>query len=172
MLPNPLHPAVVHFPLVLAVLLPLFALGALWAIRLGARPTRAWALPLAIGAALTVSAYVAVRTGEADEDRVEDVVGDRAMHAHEEAAERFLVLSGVLFAIGALGALRGNVGTAARFVTTAGSIGVLVAGIQVGKAGGELVYEHNAASVYSMPEATANAGAVDKAASDQDERPN
>lgn len=36
MLPNPLHPSIVHFPVVLAFLLPLFAAGALWAIRLGA----------------------------------------------------------------------------------------------------------------------------------------
>lgn len=48
MLPNPLHPAVVHFPIVLAVLLPLFVIGALWAIRRGAAPLRAWSLPLAM----------------------------------------------------------------------------------------------------------------------------
>jgi len=33
MLPNPLQPAVVHFPVVLAFLLPLFARGGLWRIR-------------------------------------------------------------------------------------------------------------------------------------------
>jgi len=46
MLPNPLHPAVVHFPIVLALLLPIFAIGALWTIRRGARPRRAWGIPL------------------------------------------------------------------------------------------------------------------------------
>src|SRR5690348_6821402 len=58
-LPNPLHPAVVHFPIVLAFMLPLFAIGALVAIRRGARPLRAWSLPLAVGAALTLSSWVA-----------------------------------------------------------------------------------------------------------------
>ena len=33
MLPDPLHPAVVHFPIVLTFLLPLAALGALWRAR-------------------------------------------------------------------------------------------------------------------------------------------
>jgi len=36
MLPNPLHPAVVQFPLMLAFLFPLFAASAFLAIRRGA----------------------------------------------------------------------------------------------------------------------------------------
>jgi uncharacterized membrane protein len=35
MLPDPLHPIVVHFPIVLVVLLPAFAIGALLVIRRG-----------------------------------------------------------------------------------------------------------------------------------------
>ena len=65
MLPNPLHPAIVHFPVVLAFLLPIFALGALWAIRRGARPRRAWAIPLAASLALAASAWVAAASPRA-----------------------------------------------------------------------------------------------------------
>src|SRR5512134_3400045 len=53
MLPDPLHPAVVHFPIVLMILLPLAAAGALWAIRRGVGPAKAWTIPLAAAAALT-----------------------------------------------------------------------------------------------------------------------
>jgi uncharacterized membrane protein len=60
MLPNPLHPAIVHFPIVLAFQLPIFALGALWAIRHGARFRRAWLVPVALSAALVLSSWVAV----------------------------------------------------------------------------------------------------------------
>jgi len=148
MLPNPLHPAVVHFPIVLAVLLPLFVVGALWAIRRGTEPVRAWSVPLAMAGLLLVSAFAAMRTGEAEEDRVEAVVPEGVLHEHEEAAERFLVLSGVLLLVAGAGLLRGNVGSAARLLTAAGSLGLLVAGAQVGAAGGELVYEHDAASAY------------------------
>ena len=66
MLPNPIHPLVVHFPLVLVVLLPLFAAGTLWVIRRGARARRAWLLPVALAGAVTASAFIALRTGEAD----------------------------------------------------------------------------------------------------------
>lgn len=148
MLPEPLHPAIVHFPLVLAILLPIFAAGALWAIHQGARPTRAWALPLALAGALTVSAFVALRTGESQEERVEAVVPEQALHAHEEAGERFLVLSGILTVLMAGGLLAGTAGTAARLVDTVGAAALVVAAVQVGDAGGELVYRHDAASVY------------------------
>jgi uncharacterized membrane protein len=156
MLPNPLHPVVVHFPLVFGVILPVFALGALWAIRRGVRPRMAWFVPLALAAALVASSFVALRTGEAEEESVEQVVSEAALHEHEEAAERFLVLSGVLLAVAAFGLFRGNLGKAARLLTTAGSLGVLVAGVQVGAAGGDLVYRHNAASVYATSAATAS----------------
>jgi hypothetical protein len=117
-------------------------------IRRGASARRAWALPLAIAAGLTLSAFVAVRTGEAQEERVEEVVTERVLHGHEEAAERFLVLSGVLLVIAAAGLASGNVGRSARLIATAGAVALIYAGIQVGRSGGELVYTHGAASAY------------------------
>ena len=149
MLPNPLHPAVVHFPLVLMFLLPLFAAGALWAARRGGSVRRLWAVPLALAAALTVSAWGALRTGESEEDRVEAVVSEASLHTHEEAAERFLLLSGVLLFFAVAGLIGGNVGRAARVLTTAGSIALVGAGVQVGAAGGDLVYRQNAGSAYA-----------------------
>src|SRR5688500_10797385 len=88
----PLHPIVVHFPIVLSVLLPVAIVVALWAIRRGATPWRAWSVPLATAAALTLSALVATRTGESDEDPVERVVAESAIEEHEEAGEMFLML--------------------------------------------------------------------------------
>ena len=149
MLPNPLHPAVVHFPIVLMFLIPLFAIGAVWAIRRGSKVRRTWAVPLALAAALLASAFVALRTGETEEERVESVVSEAVLHEHEEAAERFLVLSGVLLLLAAAGLVSGDLGKAARYLTVAGSVVVAVAGVQVGAAGGELVYEHNAGSAYT-----------------------
>lgn len=153
MLPEPLHPAVVHFPVVLAVLLPIFAGGALWAIRRGARPARAWAIPLALAAGLALSALVAVRTGSVQEDRVEAVVPEQLLESHEEAGERFLVLSGILALVMAAGLLGGTPGAAARYVGTLGAVALVAAAVQVGDAGGRLVYQHGAASVYATPSA-------------------
>lgn len=145
----PLHPLVVHFPIVLSVLLPISALLALWVIGKGTTPRSAWALPVAVAAALTVSAWAATETGEQEEDRVEQVVGDDAIHGHEEAAERFLVLSGVLLVVAGVGLVPRTVGEAARILTTVGALGLLAAGVQVGHGGGELVYRHGAASAYT-----------------------
>ena len=150
----PMHPLVVHFPVVLSVLLPISALVALWAIRKGTTSRKAWALPLAMAAALTMSAWVATETGEKEEDRVEQVVAGRVIHEHEEAGERFLVLSGVLVLVAAAGLLPRTMGRAARILTTAGAVGLVGAAVQVGHSGGELVYRHGAASAYTDTAAT------------------
>jgi 4-amino-4-deoxy-L-arabinose transferase-like glycosyltransferase len=148
MLPDPLHPAVVHFPMAFAVLLPISAAIALWAIRRGTKPLLAWAAPLALAIALTGSSWIALETGEAQEDRVEAIVGDGPIHEHEEAAERFLLLSGLVMLVAGGGLFGGIFGTASRLVASVGSVAVLAAGIQVGAAGGELVYKYGAGQAY------------------------
>lgn len=153
MLPVPLHPAVVHFPIVLAVLLPISAALGLWAIRRGTSPLRAWAIPAALALALAGSAWVALETGEAEEERVEAFVSEAAIHDHEEAAERFLLFSGVVALVAGLGLVSGSVGAAARLVASAGTVVILIAAVQVGARGGELVYEHGAAQAYTADRA-------------------
>lgn len=148
MVPEPLHPAVVHFPIVLAVLLPLAAAAALIAIRMGSPLRRTWLIPVGMAVALTASAWVSTETGEDEEDRVERVVAESAIHAHEERAERFLVLSGALLAVLAGGMIGGTLGSASRIVGSVGAFLLLVPTFQVGASGGELVYEHGAASAY------------------------
>lgn len=149
MLPDPLHPAVVHFPIVLSFIMPAVALVALWAIHRGVRVSRAWAVPVAFAAALALSAWVAVETGESQEERVERVVPESAMDTHAEAAETFLYLAAGLLVLSAAGFARGPVGRAARWVATAGAVGVMAVGANVGHKGGMLVYQHGAASAYT-----------------------
>lgn len=148
LIPDPLHPAVVHLPMALAVLLPLFAVGALVAIRRGASVRTSWGLLVVMTAMLAGSALVAKETGEDQEDRVEEVVPEAALHGHEEAADRFLVVVIAVLAVSALGLRRDRLGQAARVVATIGTVGVLAAGWAVGEAGGKLVYQHGAASAY------------------------
>lgn len=148
MLPDPLHPAVVHFPVVLVMLLPLFAVGALWAIRRGARPLQAWGLVVGLAALLMVSSWAAVETGEDQEETVESVVAESAIHTHEEAAEIFLWLAGGTLLLAGAGLLGGRVGGPARVVATVAALGLVVAGWRVGHSGGELVYTHGAAAAY------------------------
>ena len=162
----PLHPLVVHFPIVLVILLPISITVALWIIRKGTTPRRVWSVPVALAVALALSAWVATETGESQEDRVERVVARGALHGHEEAAERFLVLSGVLLLVTAVGLARGNVGRAARLVSAAGALGLVVAGVQVGHSGGTLVYREGAASAYTGPAATRPRGVSESESND------
>lgn len=148
MIPNPVHPAVVHLPIALAVLLPGLALLTLVAVARGLLPARAWLLVVLLQAVLVGSAWLALETGEEQEERVERVVAERYIEGHEEAAERFLVLAVAVLALTATGLLRGRLGEAGRAVATAATLAVLVGGFLVGRSGGELVYEHGAASAY------------------------
>lgn len=148
MLPQPLHPAIVHFPIVLAVLLPPAALVALLVLRRGRSARSVWAVPLALAAGLALSSWVAVESGEAEEDRAEAVVPRDAIHEHEERAEQFIAFSVVLFGVAAAGMLGGTPGRAARAVATVGALVLLPLGWRVGSSGGDLVYTHGAASAY------------------------
>lgn len=145
MLPSPLHPAIVHFPIVLMMLLPLAAAAALWAIHRGWSPLRAWALPVGFAAALTLSAWVATETGETDEDRAEQVVGEQTLDTHKDLANRFLYLSGGVLVVMALGLLGGTAGRSARALASVAATALILAGFQVGHSGGRIVYGDGAA---------------------------
>lgn len=148
MLPDPIHPMLVHFPIVLGVALPIFAAAALWTIAEGKAFRRAWVLPAVLSGALTVSAFLALLTGQAQEERVESVVTEAPIHEHEEAGEQFLILSGVVFLLAGAGLLKGRAGIAFRYLATAGALALVAAGIKVGHSGGSLVYQHGAAQAY------------------------
>ncbi len=149
MLPQPLHPAVVHFPIVLVVILPLVAIVALVLIQHGGSARRIWTPVIVVAAALSASAWVAVRTGEAEEEVVEDVVSERVIHQHEEAAELFLPLSAGMLLLAAAGLTKGRLGMTARGIATLASMLLVIAGYRVGHTGGDLVYEHGAAAAYA-----------------------
>jgi hypothetical protein len=98
-----------------------------------------------------------VKTGEAQDERVERVVPEQALETHEEAAESFLMLSSGLALIVAAGLVRGRVGGVARMLGTAGAVGLIVLAVSVGHSGGKLVYQYGAASAYTGPKAHSNA---------------
>jgi hypothetical protein len=171
MLPNPLHPAVVHFPIVFMMHLPLVALGALWVIRRGTAPLRAWAFPVACAAVLSGSAWLAVETGEQDEEKVEAVVAERVIQEHGDAAEQFLFLSAGLLALTAAGLLRGRLGGVLRGLSVAASLGLIIAGVRVGHSGGKLVYGHGAGAAYATPSSGGNGGEEPEASPHEEREP-
>jgi uncharacterized membrane protein len=149
MIPDPVHPAVVHFPIALALIAPLVAGATAWAIHTMRLRRAAWLGVVILQAALVASAWLAFETGEREEDRVERVVAERHIDAHEQAAQRFLWLSGATLALAAAGMLAPPVGGAARWLALAASLAVVAAVAAAGHSGGELVYRHGAAAAYA-----------------------
>ena len=159
MLPDPLHPAVVHFPVALSALTPLFAALILLAIRSGRLPAQSWAMVVLLQALLFGSAWLAHETGHDEEERVEKVVDEALVEEHEEAADWVEWLSGAGLAVALLGLARGALGGWTRAGTLALSLLTLAAAVRTGHLGGELVYRHGAASAYlEAPGATPGHG--------------
>lgn len=146
----PLHPALVHIPLGLAIAIPLVAFGIVLATWKSGFSKKAWTLVVGLQAVLLLGGIVAQRTGSAEEDKVERVVAEGAIGAHEEAAEGFLVGAGVALLLSGLvlvaPARLARAGTVTAAIATLAVAGL---GVRVGKAGGELVYRHGAASAYT-----------------------
>ncbi|HEY8153446.1 MAG TPA: DUF2231 domain-containing protein [Myxococcota bacterium] len=154
MLPDPLHPAVVHFPIALAVLTPLFAALILFAIRTHRTPALTWAVVVLLQALLVGSAWLAHETGEDQEERVEKVLEESYIEEHEAAADWVLWIGAAGLAATLLGLAGGSAGAWARAGALAISLLTLAAAVRTGHLGGELVYRHGAANAYlEKPEA-------------------
>jgi uncharacterized membrane protein len=170
----PLHALVVHFPLVLAILVPVIVVAVLVGIRRRRLTNRSWAtVPLAI-ALLLISGVVAQKTGSQQEERVEDVVGESAIETHEERAELFVWMSAAALVLG-LAAFMARNDRARRgleWITLAAAIVVAGAAVRVGHSGGELVYVHGAAQAYARPiapNATEQSHQIDNDKEDDDD---
>jgi hypothetical protein len=145
------HPKLVHLPMALGVLMPLIAGGLLLAWWRKWLPRRAWLFAIGLQAVLLGSGVLALRSGEAEEDRVERVVAGQLIDAHEEAAEAFVWASGGVLAMMILAAGLANrrSGVPIAAAATLGTLLVLGLGYRTGEAGGRLVYQHGAAQAYA-----------------------
>lgn len=151
------HPKLVHIPMALGVLMPLVTGALLLAWWRNWLPSRGWFLAVALQAILVGSGVLALRSGEAEEDRVERVVAERFIEAHEKAAQGFVAASGAVLAVMLLAAaLRGRrSGLPIAGVAALGTCVVLGLGWRTGQAGGSLVYEQGAARAYTRAPAAA-----------------
>lgn len=149
----PLHPAIVHFPMGVAMIMPFIAAGFAWALWTRRAGPIAWIAVVALQAALLGSSLIAINTGGNEEERVERVVPESAIEAHEEAADQFAWASGVTLVLAALVLVfrrRELSGPLSAGVVIA-TVAVAALGLRVGHAGGQLVYAHGAAAAYTAP---------------------
>ena len=138
----PVHNAIVHVPVGVALVLPLVALAVLvgsWKARGRLGP----AILLALQAALLAGCLLGLRSGEPAEDIAEDrgASGD-AIHEHEERAEKLAWTAGLVTALAAA-ALIGARSKAGRPLLIAAAIATLPqAGLAgwTGLAGGDIAH--------------------------------
>jgi uncharacterized membrane protein len=143
-LPDPLHPAIVHFPIVVILLGTVAAVGAVF--------WRKHQLPIVAGILLTlgaIGAWVSVETGESDGGLVENASpqAESLLNAHEDWAKRTLTAAAIAAAVAAVSI------ALFRFPRVARATGAIAAAIAVvasyavyetGHRGGLLVYKHGA----------------------------
>ncbi len=148
----PLHPAIVHIPVALALLLPLLIpiAGFLWWREKKSRAPL-WLVAILAGI-MGVSTFAAMQTGEEDEEIVEEVVNHDALEAHEHAAERFAWVAGGIAVISVGTLLAASTGAAIPLIAIlwVASVAGAYQAYVTGHAGGELVYVHNAASAHTL----------------------
>ena len=151
MLPNPLHPAVVHLPLGLAVMLPLFIFLVMIGIGKQWFNHATWVLVVILQLLCMVGGIVSIETGEDQEEIVGTVVKEEFISKHEDMAKAFTASAGVTFGVALVGFFLRNRQRAfsmlslATFFLSLVTLGV--AGL-TGHTGGELVYKQGAASAY------------------------
>jgi uncharacterized membrane protein len=155
----PLHPALVHVPLGLALVMPIVAAAIGFALLKGWANKPMWLVVIALQALVLVGGLVAMNSGEDEEEIVEKIVDERFIEEHEERAEAFVWSAGITLALSAVVLVLGpqQVGIAAM-VTALATVVTLVLGYRVGHSGGELVFKHGAASAYTGADAGGRGG--------------
>lgn len=141
------HPQAVHLPLGLCVILPIFGAVVLASWRRQWLPSRAWALVFLLQVLALVGGVVAMRTGEAEEQRLEDRLPEEAVERHEEMAETFVrtTAGAALLGGAALCLHASHVGPWLALASVATSGAGLIFAIRTGASGGELVHRPGAA---------------------------
>jgi len=155
MIPDPLHPAIVHFPIVLLLLGAPLAVLAIF--------VRRWQLPWLVALILTsgaIGSVAATWTGGEDEEVVGEISeqADVILEEHEEWGEmtRNVAILAAALAIFAAAFSKFKISSISFGVLCAiASIGAAVCVAQAGHYGGLLVYKHglgvNTAAVLNTP---------------------
>lgn len=145
----PFHPVVVHFPLAVTFVMPVLVFIFAYMIKLNKMNPKGWLIIVGLQLAVVISGYVALETGETEEDKVEKVLDKTYIHEHEESAEIFvgstviaLVLSVAAFFI------RKDLGHPIKL--SMGFIGLICCFLayRAGHLGGEILYKHGGAAAY------------------------
>jgi len=144
----PLHPAIVHLPIGLALIMPFLAAGIYFMVKTGRLAAGAWIIPVVLQVLVVAASFAAMQTGEHEEDQVEKVVAEEFIETHEDAAKLFMFSAVLSLLVTAAGYFDLSLQNVIRMAAVAVLFVSAAAVLYAGKLGGELVYKHGAASAY------------------------
>lgn len=149
----PLHPALVHVPVGLALAMPFVAIALAVAVWRGLLPRRALAVVVGLQLLLAAGAVAAGLTGDAAHEEAERVAPRSAIHDHEEAGERVIWSAFAVLALSAAAAFAPTrrPGLLAA-LTAAGTLAVAALAVDAGRRGGALVFRYGAGVVGAGPQ--------------------
>lgn len=153
---TPLHPAIVHVPIGISLVLPLVAAALIYAIWRTWAHRHAWALAVALQAVVVGGASFAMVSGETEEKRVKQLVPRPELKTHEKRAATFMWVAGgtLALALAAMFVPRGRARLGAMVTVTVLLAAQTGFALWTGKAGGALVYQHGAAGVAAQDRGT------------------
>jgi uncharacterized membrane protein len=145
----PFHPSVVHLPIVISFILPILILIFSLMIKKNAMGAKAWIVILGLQIFTTATGYLALETGEVEEDVVERIVAKKLIGEHEEAAELFVGSTVIALVLGISAFfIRREFQFKIQMALVLISFISAYLAFRAGKLGGELVYKHGAAQAY------------------------
>ncbi len=148
----PLHPALVHLPIGLALVLGPLLLGLLWFERRAPGQRGPWWAGAVLACVVAVSALAASSAGEDEALRLAQRIPTAALEAHDDAAGIFTAVSVVvaLLALASGVAAQPRPRRALQLASALLALLLLPLALRVGHAGGELVWAHGAATPGAM----------------------
>lgn len=146
---TPLHPMIVHLPMALSILMPFVVIFFALMIKYNKMSSKGWLFVVGLQLLMVITGYVALETGETEEDIVEKVLPKKYIHDHEEAAEIF-VGSTVISLVLSIAAFLIRKDLSFILKITIAFVGVISSFLayRVGSLGGEIVYVHGAGKAY------------------------
>jgi uncharacterized membrane protein len=147
----PLHPIVVHFPIALAFLLPLLSILFAFFIKTQKMKGSMWLIIVGLHIFTVGAGYLALETGEREEDRVAKVVDKDLISDHEKYAEIFVGVTVVATVISVVAFfLQTNIQFYAQLANVLVLLVAAFFAYETGEHGGDLVYKHGATRAYEL----------------------
>lgn len=145
----PLHPFLAHIPLVLALFMPLILWVIIFLIAKKKISTQSWWVAVTIQLLIVIFAYIALSSGENEEDLVAQFVSKRFIGKHENIAEVFSGLSVILLGVMiVINFVQEKIAKNLRIIAAVFSIVPLAFGLYTGRLGGQIAYAYGGAEAY------------------------